>query len=267
VFGMNGSGAIVGTVHTPAGDLPSRWFVYERGRFMVLPLADPAGRGGAAIGINRRGDVVGYTHTATNNLIGWLWSDGAYRRLPVSGTSTAALGINSSGTVIGNRTPGLITRLLGGRLRRAGELGYVVSQGKTRYLSGFVYALNDRDEAVGGSLSAGVPMATLYKGGASTVILGLPSAAVGINSSAEIVGHYDPPRHNRRRLFRWSANSGALDLTPDDYHSAQAAAINDRGEILGFGETTSGRSEYFLLTPAAAGRLAPKALVGEVAAP
>src|SRR5215467_14874729 len=117
VFGMNRSGAIVGTVHTAVGDLPSRWFVYERGRFMVLPLADPAGLGGAAIGINQRGDVVGYTHTSTHNLIAWLWSEGTYRRLPVSGTSTAALGTNSGGKSIGNRPRGAIRRLLSGRLQ------------------------------------------------------------------------------------------------------------------------------------------------------
>jgi probable HAF family extracellular repeat protein len=263
---MNSAGAIVGTVHTPVGDLPSRWFLYERGRFTVLPLADPAGLGGAAIGINRRGDVVGYTHTATHNLTGWLWSDGTYRRLPVSGISTAALGINSGGTVIGNRSLGLITRLLSGRLRAARELGYVVSQGTVRYLSGFAYALNDVGDVVGGSLAGGAPMATLYRDGAATVILRSPSAAVGINSAAEIVGHYDPPGHKRRRLFRWSAGSGALDLTPDEYQSAQAAAINDRGEILAFGETARGISQYFLLTPDPGGRLTPKAIIGEAAA-
>src|SRR5215470_9840412 len=42
VFGINSCGAIVGTVHTSGGDLPSRWFVYDHGEFTVLPLADPS---------------------------------------------------------------------------------------------------------------------------------------------------------------------------------------------------------------------------------
>src|ERR1700751_2072289 len=47
VFGINDSGSVVGTVHTAAGELPSRWFIYDRGRFNVLPLADPTDLGGA----------------------------------------------------------------------------------------------------------------------------------------------------------------------------------------------------------------------------
>jgi uncharacterized membrane protein len=261
VFGINDRGTVVGTIHTSAGDLPSRWFIYELGQFIVLPLADPTDLGGAAIGINNRGEVVGYDHTASNRVVGWLWSDGAYSRLPVSGTSTAALGINSSGTIIGNRRLRLIRRLLTGQLRSTGERGYFLSRGTTQYLTGFVYAINDLGEAAGGSISNGQAMATVFKNGIATVILSLPSSAIGINSAASVVGSYQPAGYSRRHLFRWSANSGAFDLTPDGYRSAEAAAINDRGDILGFGETASGKSQYFLLTPDPNGGLTPKALI------
>jgi hypothetical protein len=50
-------------------------------------------------------------------------------------------------------------------------------------------------------------------------------------------------------------------LTPDGYRSAEAAAINDRGDILGFGETLSGKSQYFLLTPDPDGGLTQKPLI------
>jgi hypothetical protein len=261
VFGINNCGAIVGTIHTSAGDLPSRWFIYDSGRFTVLPLADPTDLGGAAIGINNRGDVVGYDHTSSNNVIGWLWSNGAYSSLPVSGTSTAALGINSSGTIIGNRRLRFIRRLLTGQLRYTGERGYVLGHGTTQYLTGFVYAINDLGEAAGGSISDGKARATVFKNGIATVILNLPSSAVGINSSADVVGSYEPAGYNRRHLFRWSENAGAFDLTPDGYRSAEAAAINDRGDVLGFGETVSGKFQYFLLAPDPNGGLTPKALI------
>ncbi len=205
--------------------------------------------------------MVGYDHTSSNSVIGWLWSNGAYSSLPVSGTSTAALGVNSSGTIIGNRRLRLIRRLLTGQLRCTGERGYVLGHGTTQYLTGFVYAINDLGEAAGGSISDGQAMATVFKNGIATVILSLPSSAVGINSAACVVGSYQPAGYNRRHLFRWSANSGAFDLTPDGYRSAEAAAINDRGDILGFGETLSGKSQYFLLTPDANGGLTPKALI------
>jgi hypothetical protein len=261
VFGINDGGVVVGTVHTSAGDIPSRWFIYEGGRFSVLPLADPTDLGGAAIGINNRGEVVGYDHTVSNHVQGWLWSNGAYSSLPVSGTSTTALGINSSGTIVGNRRLRFIRRLVTGQLRSTGERGYVLSHGTTQYLNGFVYAINYLGEAAGGSVSDGQAMATVFKNGLATVILSLPSSAVGINSAASVVGSYQPIVCNRKYLFRWNANSGAFDLTPDGYRSAEAAAINDRGDILGFGETVSGKSQYFLLTPDPNGGLTPKALV------
>jgi probable HAF family extracellular repeat protein len=261
VFGINDGGAVVGTLHTSAGEIPSRWFIYDRGRFNVLPLADPTDRGGAAVGINDRGEVVGYDHTSGNRVTAWLWSNGAYSRLPVSGTSATALGINSSGTIVGNRRFRLIRRLLTGQLRSKGELGYVVSHGKTRYLTGFVYAINSLGEAAGGCVSEGQSMATVYKNGTATVILNLPSHAVGINSAASVVGSYQPAGYSRKHLFRWSADAGAFDLTPDGYIYAEAAAINDRGDILGFGETVSGTPGYFLLTPDPHGKLTPKALI------
>jgi probable HAF family extracellular repeat protein len=261
VFGINDGGVVVGTVHTSAGDIPSRWFICEGGRFSVLPLADPTDLGGAAIGINNRGEVVGYSHTVSNRVRGWLWSNGAYSSLPVSGTSTTALGINSSGIIIGNRRLRFIRRLFTGQLRSTGERGYVLSHGRTQYLNGFVYAINYLGEAAGGSVSGGQVMATVFKNGIATVILSLPSSAVGINSAASVVGSYQPVGYNRRHLFRWSANSGAFDLTPDGYRSAEAAAINDRGDILGFGETVSGKSQYFLLTPDPNGGLTAKALI------
>ncbi|MEO7206881.1 MAG: hypothetical protein ABI356_05160 [Steroidobacteraceae bacterium] len=261
VFGINDCGAVVGTIHTSAGDLPSRWFIYDRHGFTVLPLADPTDLGGAAIGINNRGEVVGYDHTSSKSVVGWLWSDGAYSRLPVSGTNTPALGINSGGTIIGNRSLRLMRRVLTGQLRFTGERGYVLSHGTTQYLTGFVYAINALGEAAGGSISNGQAMATVFKNGIATVILSLPSSAVGINSAASVVGSYQPAGYNRRHLFNWNANSGAFDLTPEGYRSAEAAAINDRGDILGFGETLSGKSQYFLLTPDPNGGLMRNTLI------
>lgn len=261
VFGMNGSGTIVGTIHTSAGDLPSRPFVYDRGRFRVLPLMDPTDRGGAAIGVNSRGEVVGYDHTSSNRTTAWLWANDAYSRLPISGTNVVAFGINSGGTIIGNRTLGFLRRLLTGQFSCTGQRGYVLSRGTARHLKGFVYAINDLGEAAGGSISGGEAMAAVFRNGIATVIVNLPSAAVGINSVADVVGFYHPAESSLRRLFIWNAGSGAFDLTPDGYRSAQAAAINDRGQVLGFGETVGGERPYFLLTPDPDGVLTPKALM------
>lgn len=261
VFGMNGSGTIVGTIHTSAGDLPSRPFVYDRGRFRILPLLDPSDLGGAAIGVNGRGEVVGFSHTPGNGTTAWLWSDDAYSRLPISGANVVAFGINSGGAIIGNRTFGVLRRLLAGRSGPGGQRGYILSQGMARHLQGFVYAINDLGAAAGGSTSGGKVVAAVFGNGVPALILDLPSAAVGINAVADVVGFYQPSERSLRRLFVWSAQSGAFDLTPDGYRSAQAAAINDRGQILGFGETADGERPYFLLSPDPNGALRPKALM------
>ncbi|MBV9724763.1 MAG: hypothetical protein JO299_06270 [Gammaproteobacteria bacterium] len=262
VFGMNDCGTIVGTVHTRAGDLPSRCFIHQAGRFQVLPLADAADLGGAAIGINVRDQVVGYDHTPEKRVTGWLWSDGTYSRIPVAGKNTAALAINASGTIIGNRSLGFVRRVFSSRLRGSRELGYVLHAGRARYLSGFAYAINAAGVAVGGTISNGRARAALFEGSVGRVILDLPSSAVGINSSVEIVGWYEPLGEDRRHLFKWSANSGAVDLTPDGYHCAEAAAINDRGVVLGYGVTPEGKSTYFLLSPAANGAVTPRSVIG-----
>lgn len=266
VFGVSNSGTIVGTIHTPAADLPSRAFTCDRGRYRILPLMDPTGLGGAAIGVNSRGDVVGYEHTSSNGTTAWLWSDDAYSRLPISGTSTVAFGINSAGTIIGNRTLGLLRRLLTGRFHHTGQRGYVLRRGTVQHLNGFAYAINDLGETVGGAISGGRAVATVFRNGISTFILDLPSAAVGINSAADVVGFYQPAGCDSRRLFIWSASCGAFDLTPDGYRFAQAAAINDHGQVLGFGETPDGERPYFLLTPDPNGVLAPKTLMSSGAA-
>ncbi len=261
VFGMNDYGAVVGTLRSAAGDVPSRWFIHDRGRFTVLPLADPTDRGGAAVGINNQGEIVGYQHAANNRLTAWRWFNGVYSRLSISGTSMAALGINAAGIIVGNRRLRFVRRLLTGQLRSRGELGYILSHGKVQYLSGFVYAINQQGEAAGGCVANGRTRATVFTNGIASVILNLPSHAVGINSAASVVGSFQPTGCRRKHLFQWSANAGAFDLTPEGYVSAEAAAINNRGDILGFGETASGKSEYFLLTPDPAGELTSRAVI------
>jgi len=266
-FGINGSGAIVGGIYTRAGEWPVRAFVHRDSSYTVLPLLHPTDLGGVAIGINSRGQVVGFDRTSNHNTQGWLWSDGAYSSLPVSGTDTVAVAINSSGTIVGYRWINFFQRLLTGQYRCSGQMGYVLSQGTTQYLNGPVNAINDLGVAAGASTSPahvmttrlkGDATATVFKDGIATSILSLPSAAFGINSAGDVIGSYRS--ESGSRAFMWSPKSGALDITPAGYWSAIAAAINNRGDILGYGETSSGAPQDFLLTPDPNGELMPKAV-------
>jgi hypothetical protein len=266
-FGINDSGAIVGGIYTSAGEWPARAFVHREGSYAVLPLLHPMDVGGVAIGINDRGEVTGFDRTSNHNTQGWLWSDGAYTSLRVSGTNTVAVGINSSGMVVGYRRVNFIQRLLTGQFRRSGNMGFVLSHGATQYLNGPVHAINDLGVAAGASTSRHHVMttrlkreatATVFKDGIATSILSLPSAAFGINSAGDVIGSYRAASGSR--AFIWSPRCGAFDITPARYRSAVAAAINNRGDILGYGETASGAPEDFLLTPDPDGELMPKAV-------
>jgi len=266
-FGINDSGAIVGGIYTSAGEWPARAFVHRNGSYTVLPLLHPADLGGVAIGINDRGEVVGFDRASNHKTQGWRWSDGAYATLPVRGANTVAVGINSSGTIVGYRSVNFIQRLLAGQFRRSGQMGYVLSHGTTQYLNGPVHAINDLGVAAGASTSFGHVMttrsksdavATVFKDGVATWILSLPSAAFGINSAGDVIGSYRA--ESGSRAFTWNSNAGAFDITPAGYRSAVAAAINNRGDILGYGETASGAPQDFLLTPDLDRELMPTAV-------
>jgi probable HAF family extracellular repeat protein len=220
-----------------------------------------------AIGINSRGQVVGFDRTSNQNTQAWLWSDGVYSRLSVSGTNTVAVGINSSGVIVGYRRVNFIRRLLTGQYRHSGQMGYVSGHGTTQYLNGPVHAINDLGVAAGASTppghvmrtrAKGEAMATVFKDGIATAIVSLPSAAFGVNSAGDVIGSYRAGSGSR--AFIWSSKCGALDITPAGYRSAVAAAINNRGDVLGYGETASGAPQDFLLTPDPNGELMPKAL-------
>lgn len=268
-FGINDSGAIVGAIYTSAGELPARAFVYRDGNYTVLPLLHPTDLGGVAIGINDREEVVGFDRASNGNAYGWLWRTGAYSSLSVSGNNTVAVGINSSGTIVGYRRLKLLRRLLTGQYRRSGEMGYVRTHETIHYVNGPVHAINALGVAAGASTAPGRLMstrlkseavATVYKDGVATSILSLPSAAFGINSAGAVIGSYRTGSGSR--AFVWSPMSGAFDITPAEYRSAVAAAINNRGDILGYGETASGAPQDFLLTPDRHGEVIPKAVIG-----
>lgn len=256
-FGVNDAGEIVGTIHTAAGGLPASAFVYSSGGFSVLPLANSTDLGGVATAVNNAGDVVGYDKNSSNNAQAWLWSKGVYSTLPISGIDTTALGINSSGTIVGNRTINCCS----------GESGYVL-QGTAQYLTGAVNAINNAGEAVGVSSSVGPSQtATVFKNGKATSILSMPSSGSGINSPGDVVGEYQPVGFSGPRVFLWEPNLGAVDLTPNGYLFAVALAINSSGDIVGYGETSAGVYQDFLLTPDPHGALTATALITGVSAP
>jgi hypothetical protein len=251
-FGINDSGAIVGTVHVTGHGVPSVSFIYSHGSFTVLPLLNSTDTGAVATGINNAGRVVGYD-VSSNGARPWLWSGGAYFSVPVSGISATALAINSSGAIIGNRVTNCCS----------GQTGYIFSHGATQYLTvGALNAINNAGVAVGVSSSVGPPpqTATIFENDSATSILNQDSSASGINSAGDVVGSYQAA--NTVHAFIWEPNLGPFDVTPPGYQNASAFAINDQGDILGNG-TLPGEifGQFFLLTPDPHGVLTPKPIL------
>jgi uncharacterized membrane protein len=96
-FGINDSGAIVGSYHA----IGSHGFLLKNGSFTSV---DPPGAtDAAAFGINSRGDIVG-GYESNSGIHGFLLRDGLFTTLDapcLHSTGTRAIGINSSGQIVG----------------------------------------------------------------------------------------------------------------------------------------------------------------------
>lgn len=160
-----------------------------------------------------------------------------------SADDVTALGINSSGTVVGNITGNCCLS------------GYVSANGSIQLLNGTVNAINDSSIAVGASASSGDETATEFQGGIATSLLAQDSSAFGINNAGDVVGFYQPSGSIGPRLFMWDPSAGAVDLTPAAYEWATGLSINSAGQILAQGMMADGSYNDFLLTPDVDGAL------------
>lgn len=247
---MNDSGVIVGTVRTAAGGVGSRAFVYSGGTFNVLGLVDSSDIGGIATGVNASGQVVGYDNSASNNIRAWSWSAGSYSAVAVSGIATVAQDVNSSGVIVGNRVTDCCSMT-----------GFFAGSVSASDVDGTIQAVNDAGVAVGSSNPSGSARARLFANGTSTSILTVPSTAKDINNLNQTVGWYQPQGVSGPRLFLWDEINGAVDLMPDGYEFTLGTGINDLGQIVGYGRTSAGLYQSFLLSPDQNGELIGRDLI------
>jgi len=220
-FAINSSGQVVGTsiLFDPEG--VRRAFLWSPGSGMQ-GLGTPGFTGSEAFGINSSGQVVGYSDSNGGIRRAFLWSPGPGMQdlgaLP-GGTSSVASGINDIGQVV----------------------GYSDSNG-------------------------GIRRAFLWSPGSGMQDLGtLPgfteSEAFGINGSGQVVGQSYASGLSSQ-AFLWSSVSGMQSLSAlvhfiltrsgmvDDWGQIIPSAINDAGQIVGWGQSISGRGPHaFLLSP------------------
>jgi probable HAF family extracellular repeat protein len=196
-----------------------RAFLWRDGR--MRDLGTLGGHDSHAAGINDRGQVVGTADTSVPEEHAFLWENGRMRDLGTAGIKSAAFGINNKGEVVG---------VSGGR-------AVLWQQGKMTYLG-----------SLGGRLVNGV--------------------AAAINNGGQVVGtaytstmETDPHPLRRGFLYREGRMLDLNDLIPKEtqWVLEGAWAINDRGQIIAFGEKgdhQGTQTHSLLLTPTLEAQLA-----------
>jgi probable HAF family extracellular repeat protein len=238
VFGINDTGALVGTSNTA---LAIRGFVGTRaGAVRELP---PLGgdNASAAYALNNIGQAVGFSSGAGGQRAVFWDANGTPRALPaVPGVSgSRAAGINDRGDIVGIATTS------------AGPLPFAWPAGQAAtdlmllagYTTGEANAVNAGGSVVGYSgSSAGVRRATLWPVNRVPIDLGtLPggdfSEAFESNATGDIVG--TSSSHAGSRAVLWSRSGGVQDLNslvaPSQFILSRAVGINNAGSIIATG--------------------------------
>jgi probable HAF family extracellular repeat protein len=243
--GINASGQVVGSSAT-AGYY-SDAFLYSGG--VLTDLGTLGGSGSSANAINNAGQVVGQAATADGALDAFLYSGGVTTALDGSGST--ATGINASGEIVGSSSSNGFLIDQYGNVTILGTLG-----GSSSAATG----INDAGQVVGYSDTVGdaASDAFLYSGGVMTdlgTFGGDSSAAFGINASGEVVGSATTTGDAASDAFLYTTSSGMIDLNSllpagSGWALEVATAINDSGQVVGFGINPEGQQEAFLLDTA-----------------
>jgi len=206
--------------------------------------------------------------TASDNLLcsAFQWQNGLMTALPgLGGNNSYATGSNSAGHIVGwAETPTVDSKCLApqvfdwhGALWKEGQVqGLPPLPGKAMSAA---FAINDQDEAVGGSGicgSAGVQgfalstNAVIWRSGVPTDLGNLGgqfnNIATAINNLGQVVGFSDVADDTTTHAFIWQDGvMSDLGTLPGDFFSL-AWGIGDRGQVLGQSCDVNGNCRGFL---------------------
>ncbi len=241
--GINDAGQVVGEASTHNGELRS--FLYSNGSMTDLGTFD--GSILRALDVNNSGQITGYFSPAGSNN-GFLYSSG---RVTDLGSSAINVYINNSGEFVAGRS-----LYSNGSITDLGTLGGQYSYGTD---------INDAGQVVGDSTNKKEQThAFLYSNGSMTDLgtLGGPgSFASGVNNRGQVVGwsHIGDSFSYTNVAFLYSdGRMHALDnLVERGWRIIDARAINDAGQIVGFGCSALQVCGALLLDPRDPGAIIP----------
>jgi probable HAF family extracellular repeat protein len=259
--GINDAGQVVGWASIGSG--AQRAFLYSGG--VMSGLSTSGNFGSVANGINDAGQVVGYWGQAYGDGVSpdaaCLWSNGTMTITDLGnlgGNTRSANGINDAGQVVGWARIGSNLQhaflYSGGHMTDLGTLG-----GSGVYSAAVANGINDAGQVVGYSYTTGnAQHAFLYSGGVMSdigTLGGLKGQANGINDAGQVVGtaYTQAPNDGTGRAFLYSGavltDLNSLVSPTSGWTLEDATAINDNGQIVGYGINSGGQRDAFLLTP------------------
>jgi len=271
-LGINDSGEIVGDATTPADaeDDAAVWTNHNSG---AVDLGSLGGPDGAAQGINGLGQMVGYATASNGDTHATFWANSSSSAIDLGtlgGTFGEALGINGIGQIVGdalttsnaadhaafwanNSSSAVDLGSLGGTYSGASSIN------NSGQIVGYAYTTSNATyhATVWTNTSTGpIDLGTL--GGAD-------SQANGNNGTGQIVGYSQTTSNTDTHATLWtnSSSSAIVDLnslipTNSGWVLQQANAINDSGEIVGFGTIGSNTHAFALVTGSVQSISAPK---------
>ncbi|OHA16858.1 MAG: hypothetical protein A3C79_00835 [Candidatus Taylorbacteria bacterium RIFCSPHIGHO2_02_FULL_45_28] len=251
---VNSAGKVVGAAAYSSSSAHA--FLYAGGS--MSDLGTLGGSDSQAFGINNNDSIVGWSLISGNAYYhAYLYSGGSMQDIGTFPGNTGshlsiAYGINDYGDIAGSSTTnGHVHAFLyaDSVMQDIGTLGGNESA---------AYAINMYAEVVGyATTSGGAHHAMFYDYQNGTmqdlgVLSGGSSDAYGINVNAHVVGSSG----NRAFLFSNGSMKDLNDVTIQHgtpWTLQSATAINDKGQIVGYGLNPSGQTHAFLLDPLSAG--------------
>jgi probable HAF family extracellular repeat protein len=250
--GANRSGVVAGTAYLLSGAQAAVW----TGSGAPQLLGTLGGGESWAVAINAGGAVAGTAQTAGGQGQAFLYRNGVLEGLGTfaGGTWSTGMALNDAGVVAGygDIAPG-VSR---GFVRGAGGLAPIGTFGGA---NSYALAINNKGAVAGHAQdAAGYLRAFLFENGQMTALGslgGLASFAYGINSLGWVVGSA-LRADGTEAAFLWK-DGILLDLNSlvpslGDWRLAAAQAINDQGQIAGWG-WYQGQMRAFRLDPATGG--------------
>jgi len=213
--------------------------------YNIVDLGNGLGTNSYAHAINSQGQVVGY-QIVSNCTRGFVYSNGVFTDIGSLGsTNQYALTINSTGQVagFGDTTNGTRAFIF--------SSGSLTNLGPFWGIGSYAYGINDSGTIVGFVAQTNASIGLVYSSAGVTnlgTLGGSNSFGFAVNSANVVVGS-SLDTNQSLKAFSWSgiqlANLNDLLSPGSGWVLQEARAINDNGEIVGWG-TTNGCEQGYL---------------------